>query len=196
MFLFKGERRRRTVVASILFVFYTATYFAQPLLGFENNFIDFLATGGVVLGIGLFLGFLPDLYYFILVGFAFFAQYLGMMWNFYTDIGVYDLIVHFSSGIIFAFFGKYFYEILKGDDTNYALKIFFSLGFAHLVAVIWEIYEFSVDQLFGMQTQGVGITDTMTDLISATIGNLSVIVYVLLVERRALRQQNKEKIEA
>ena len=149
-----------------------------------------------MLGIGLFLGFLPDLYYFILVGFAFFAQYLGMMWNFYTDIGVYDLIVHFSSGIIFAFFGKYFYEILQGDDTNYALNIFFSIGFAHLVAVIWEIYEFSVDQLFGMQTQGVGITDTMTDLIAATIGNLSVIVYVLLVERRALRQQNKGKIEA
>jgi hypothetical protein len=36
--------------------------------------------------------------------------------------------------------------------------------------VLWEIFEFAGDQLFGMNMQKEGLTDTMWDLIVDTLG--------------------------
>ena len=62
----------------------------------------------------------------------------------------------------------------------------FSLSFAALGGVLWEIYEFSFDQLFGMTLQGGGITDTMIDLIADTLGGLSIAIWAGIRFKRAL----------
>ena len=38
------------------------------------------------------------------------------------------------------------------------------------IGAMWEIFEFSMDQLFGMNMQKSGLVDTMTDLIIDTAG--------------------------
>ena len=46
----------------------------------------------------------------------------------------------------------------------------FSFCFAITMGTIWEIYEFGLDQVFGLYMQRSGIVDTMTDLMVDTVG--------------------------
>jgi len=50
-----------------------------------------------------------------------------------------------------------------------ALSIF-SFSFAIAIGTMWEILEFSLDQLFGFNMQKSGLLDTMTDLIIDAVG--------------------------
>ena len=57
---------------------------------------------------------------------------------------------------------------------------FFAFLFAIGVGAIWEIFEFSMDQLFGLNMQKAmlgdpsGLTDTMWDMIVVVFGALSI----------------------
>lgn len=42
---------------------------------------------------------------------------------------------------------------------------FFAFCFAVMIGAVWEIWEFTLDQLFGLNTQKSGLVDTMWDLI-------------------------------
>jgi len=52
----------------------------------------------------------------------------------------------------------------------------FSFCFAIMCGVFWEIFEFSLDQIFGTNTQRSGLVDTMWDLIVDTIGGFAAAV--------------------
>ena len=41
----------------------------------------------------------------------------------------------------------------------------FAFSFAMMVGAVWEIFEFAMDQVFGMSMQKSGLVDTMWDLI-------------------------------
>lgn len=54
------------------------------------------------------------------------------------------------------------------------------LSFVALCGVIWEIYEFTVDTLFGLDMQGAsftGVVDTMEDLIADLVGGIIPAIY-------------------
>lgn len=44
--------------------------------------------------------------------------------------------------------------------------------FALAMGALWEIFEFAMDQIFGLNMQKSGLVDTMTDLIVDTVGAL------------------------
>ncbi|MBU4536467.1 hypothetical protein KJ603_00305 [Patescibacteria group bacterium] len=46
----------------------------------------------------------------------------------------------------------------------------FAFSFAIALGVIWEIFEFSVDNVFGVNMQKSGLVDTMKDLTLDVIG--------------------------
>ena len=46
----------------------------------------------------------------------------------------------------------------------------FSFCFAVAIGVLWEIFEFTMDNLFGLNMQKSGLLDTMSDLIIDSIG--------------------------
>ncbi|MDY0302370.1 MAG: hypothetical protein RBR98_01115, partial [Candidatus Moranbacteria bacterium] len=52
----------------------------------------------------------------------------------------------------------------------------FSLSFSVFIGVLWEIFEFFMDYLFGFTMQKSGLVDTMTDLMVDVIGALIVSV--------------------
>jgi len=102
-------------------------------------------------------------------------MFLGELANFYELFWWWDVVLHFSSAIAFGCIG--FIILFYLNRTNkISSKPFwialFSFSFAVSIGVIWEIFEFSMDQIFGMHMQKSGIVDTMWDLIVDAIGAL------------------------
>jgi len=146
-----------------------------------ESFKSIVAVGGIVCGaIPLLLAMFTKLqfnlpivisYLIFLIG----SQYFGSILGWY-GLGWWDTFMHFVSGAILAFSGIALYERLihrnAGDDISPWFVFLFTLSFAALGGVLWEVYEFSCDQLIGMTLQGGGNTDTMTDLIADSLGGL------------------------
>ena len=46
----------------------------------------------------------------------------------------------------------------------------FALAFSVAIGAVWEIFEFAMDSIFGLNMQKSGLVDTMWDLIVDTLG--------------------------
>jgi ABC-type multidrug transport system permease subunit len=143
----------------------------------DETFKSLVSIGGVVCGaIPLSLA-LFTISYLI---FLFASQFLGSILGWY-GLGWWDTFLHLLSGSLLAFTGIALYERLvyrnAGKEISPWFVFLFTLSFSALGGVIWEIYEFSSDQLFGMTLQGGGNKDTMIDLIADTIGGLIIAVW-------------------
>lgn len=116
-----------------------------------------------------------------IVGFVFVTLFLGSLRDFYELIAWWDTLLHFQSGVLLALVGFALIYLLNERRTE-ALALspffvaFFSLCFSMAGSVVWEIYEFAADQLFGFNMQRTGLPDTMKDLILNTLGALLVSV--------------------
>lgn len=129
---------------------------------------------------------IPDKIYYLYVLFLYSAIFLGEVREFYYTIPYWDTILHTMSGLMMGFFGFSLVDILNNTNKRVTLSpffiAFFSFCFAITVGVIWEVYEFSADGIFGtnMQkyklqgsTELIGreaLQDTMEDLIVDGVG--------------------------
>lgn len=139
--------------------------------------------------------YLPASIQIIITLFIFAAQYLGEIKNFYDRFWWWDLMLHTTSGFVLGIIGFMFVYLLnKNYDSNVKLSpVFISLFafcFAVMIGAIWEIYEFSMDRLIGLNMQKFrgpgqdGLIDTMFDLIVDTIGAFIVSVLGYLNSKR------------
>lgn len=128
--------------------------------------------------------------------FIFIAVCIGSTLNNRTTFEHFDLVTHFASGVLSAWFGYDFANIVyrKRGDLGPAMSSLFSLTFALGIAVGWEIYEFSMDQIYGMTLQK-GNTDTMVDFISCAIGAVLTMLLVAFL-RNGIIGKNKENVKA
>lgn len=110
--------------------------------------------------------------YFISVIFIFMSQYLGNALNIYFIIPNWDKILHLISGFILAMMGYIVYLNLVKKSTRDKITPWlgpiFAFLFAAACAGVWEIYEYTVDNLFGMLCQNNDLNDTMLDIIAGT----------------------------
>jgi hypothetical protein len=115
---------------------------------------------------------LPTEFEFAFTVFIFATQILGTIHGFYTSFWWWDAALHTSSGVALGFIGfLILYTLQKQrrlNATPYWLSIF-AFSFAVALGTLWEIFEFMLDTLFGMQMQDSGY-DTMSDLIVNAIG--------------------------
>lgn len=112
--------------------------------------------------------------------FSFFAFGIGVALHMYhTWDPWYDKVVHVFSGYMFAMIGMCGFYYMKRDkvidpDQDLPTSVVFASTFSISIGVIWEIFEFTSDQLIeSSDTQRVpstGVTDTMLDLIADTLG--------------------------
>lgn len=161
-------------LSAILLVLYTATFLIAPAAGFPMTLLDYIATAGVLLGLTVFLHPMPSPYFTAILAFAFFAQYFGMMWDFYINIWWWDIVVHFASGFLLGCMGYYLYTLLtrKSEaEAPIAVSVLFAIFFAIACAGGWEIYEFCADTFGGLSSQ-VDLQDTMEDIICGTASGL------------------------
>lgn len=135
--------------------------------------------------------------------FMFAALFLGEMRDFYFRVWWWDSLLHFTSGILLGLFGFVLaYAMNEDDRIDLHLKPSFMATFAFFFALsvgaLWEIFEFAMDQIFGMQMQKPkfgdlsGLTDTMLDLILDALGGLVISVFGW----RVIRRRNGSLVEA
>ena len=125
---------------------------------------------------------IPDSMYILYFVFLYCAIYLGEVRNFYYLVPNWDTWLHTLSGGMLGALGFVIVNQLnqvEGVPVKLGPKFvcLFALCFAMTVGILWEIYEFTLDGLLGMNMQkfrlenGVervgraALTDTMKDLI-------------------------------
>ena len=105
--------------------------------------------------------------------FVFLSVFMGRAHGFYSKFWWWDMALHSGSAVILGFIGftiiYLMYSAHKIEAKPITLAIF-SLFFAMAIGAIWEIFEFFMDQVFGLQMQDNSLIDTMSDLIVDGIG--------------------------
>lgn len=129
--------------------------------------------------------------------FIFVAVCIGSTVNNRTDFEHIDLLTHFIAGLISAYFGYDLANIIfrKRGYLGPAVSSFFSICFAQFIAVGWEIYEFSMDSIYGLnlQRRETGVLDTMTDFCVCAAGSVFGMLLVAFL-RNGIIGKNKHKI--
>lgn len=101
--------------------------------------------------------------------------FLGEVADFYNRFWWWDVIMHGGSAIGFGLIGFVLvFMMFQGDRfaAPHSAIAFFAFCFALAIGAMWEIFEFTMDQLFGLNMQKSGLLDTMGDLIVDMIGAL------------------------
>ncbi len=107
--------------------------------------------------------------------FIFATLFLGEIKDFYERFWWWDVLLHTGSALAFGLTGFILIFMLFEGDRFAAPPLaisFLSFCVAMAIGGIWEIFEFAMDQLFGMNMQKSGLIDTMWDLIVDAIGAL------------------------
>ncbi len=118
---------------------------------------------------------LPIEFEFVIILFLYASLFLGEIQSYYTRFWWWDIILHISSGIALGFVGFLILYILYQKNKIDAKPVWiavFAFCFAVAIGAVWEIFEFSMDQLFGFNMQKSGLIDTMWDLIVDSLGAL------------------------
>ena len=156
---------------------------------------------------------MPALLHTVYVVFVYLAMFFGEMLRFYDLVVWWDTMLHFASGIIFSLVG-YMVHLMMNKDPDVRSKlhpasiVVFTVIFAMACGVVWEIFEFGADCLFGANMQrwqnsiaagdwaamqnatnlsNPGLMDTMKDFIMDTGGALFSIPIVLRMAKKNSR---------
>ena len=119
--------------------------------------------------------YIPRTFSFALAFFVYATLFLGEANRFYYDVWWWDIMLHSGSAFAFGLIGLVVLLLTlskKAIQANPFVLSLFAFSFAVMVGVLWEIFEFAGDQLFGMDMQKEGLMDTMWDLIVDTLGAL------------------------
>ena len=138
---------------------------------------------------------LPTSFIVIYTVFIIASLVLGSGHDFYEKIPWWDDLLHFSYGIGFSVVGYLviqYFSIKRHIENGLLLVMLFSICFTLAGAVIWEIYEFTIDSAFGWNTQSWqessrGVNDTMHDLIYALVAAIFVNVYIYAFHRLGVK---------
>lgn len=132
--------------------------------------------------------YLPVEFEIIIIVFLYATLFLGEVHGYYDKFWWWDALLHTGSAIAFGFIGFVILYILDKSGRIKTKPIWiaiFSFCFAVAIGAVWEIFEFSMDQIFGFAMQKSGLIDTMWDLIVDSIGALiaSVLGYFYIQKR-------------
>jgi hypothetical protein len=103
------------------------------------------------------------------------SVFLGEAFDFYERLWWWDIGLHGFSAIGFGLTGFLFvFMLFEGDRfaAPASALAFISFCVGMTVGATWEVFEFFMDQAFGMNMQKSGLTDTMGDLIVDAVGSL------------------------
>lgn len=119
-------------------------------------------------GVTLPSGFVAAMVFFI-TG----TLFLGEVGDYYERFWWWDVLLHTGSAVGFGMIGTVIVLIMVGGNRLSASPIIgaaLAFTFAIAIGALWEIFEFAMDQIFGLNMQKSGLVDTMGDLIVDCIG--------------------------
>ncbi len=121
--------------------------------------------------------YIPPEFEVLAVLFVYASLFLGEVHGYYARYWWWDVVLHTGSGFLLGILGFLLVYVLnERPDIDLHMRPRFVALFAFMFSVgmgaLWEIFEFAMDQLFGMNMQKSGLVDTMWDLIVDTVGAL------------------------
>jgi len=131
---------------------------------------------------------IPPQFELLAIAFIFASLYLGERRDFYYRYWWWDLALHSTSGVLLGILGFLLVYVLNANPRidlhmQPGFVAFFAFCFSITVGALWEIFEYTMDQLFGMNMQKAkfadtsGLTDTIWDLSVDALGALLVVLY-------------------
>lgn len=160
----------------------------------EQRWTTFVITS-LIIGVTLlplfisrrFRVYIPPQFQLMAIGFVFASLFLGEVRDYYQKFWWWDILLHTTSGFLLGILGFLLVHVLnESERLDMHIKpgfvAFFAFMFALGVGALWEIFEFTMDTLFGMNMQKPmlddpsGLTDTMIDLIVDALGALVISV--------------------
>jgi hypothetical protein len=146
---------------------------------------------------------IPNFMFVLFVVFLYAAIFLGEVRSFYYRVPHWDLILHGFSGLMLGALSFSLISLLNYSESirshmSPAFVALFAFTFAVSMGVVWEVYEFAVDGIFGLNMQKhtlesgeplvgrAALRDTMYDLIVDSIGAtiMSIVGYISLKHRK------------
>ncbi|TDO94344.1 hypothetical protein DFR79_10322 [Halanaerobium saccharolyticum] len=139
---------------------------------------------------------IPNGLQLIIIIFIFASMYLGEQQEFYYLFWWWDSMLHLIYGMGMGFIGfVMIYVLNKNENIDVVLSplfvAVFAFSFAVTIGVFWEIFEFWMDTIFGLNMQKSGLVDTMFDLMEDCVGAFitSTIGYFYIKTKRPSRFQ-------
>lgn len=109
--------------------------------------------------------------------FVYMSLFLGETQGYYARFWWWDAVLHIGSGFLLGLLGFLLVYVLNEKDEiqldlSPGFMALFAFMFAMGIGALWEIFEYGMDQIFGMNMQKSGLHDTMWDLIVDAVGAL------------------------
>lgn len=120
---------------------------------------------------------IPPEFEVLAVVFIYASLFLGEVRGYYVRFWWWDALLHTGSGFLLGITGFLLVHVLnEHEEVEIHMKPRFVALFAFMFAMgmgaVWEIFEFGMDQFFGLNMQKSGLVDTMWDLIVDGVGAL------------------------
>jgi hypothetical protein len=124
---------------------------------------------------------IPSEIQIVAILFVFATLFLGEVRDYYERIWWWDLALHGTAGLLIGLLGFLFVYVLNESRTvqlqmRASFVALFAFVFALGIGNLWEIFEFAMDEAFGLTMQKPtasdpsGLADTMQDLIVNAVG--------------------------
>lgn len=134
--------------------------------------------------------------------FVFATLFLGEVRDYYERLWWWDQALHTTAGLMFGLLGFLIvYALNESRSAQLQMRPAFVALFAFMFALgignLWEIFEYAMDELFGLTMQKPtpgdpsGLTDTMWDLIVNAVGAAA----VSLVGWRYIRRSRRRHVD-
>jgi hypothetical protein len=188
------EKRARLVHLIILAALQFAMAAELVFLVAEQQWVRVFLVTGVMLTMALpvvlksrFPVQIPSEIQILAILFGFATLFLGEVRDYYERFWWWDQALHATAGLLLGLQGFMTVYILNEDrhvdlHMRPSFLAIFAFCFSQAIGAIWEIFEFTMDQVFGLTMQKpmlgdpFGLTDTMWDLIVNAIGALVISV--------------------
>lgn len=123
--------------------------------------------------------YVPPEFGVLAILFVFAAFFLGEIRDYYVRFWWWDVVLHVSSGFLLGIVGFLLVYVLNQQEQiqlhmKAGFVALFSFAFAVAAGALWEIFEFGMDNLMGLNMQRSGLRDTMWDLIVDAAGAFAV----------------------
>lgn len=116
---------------------------------------------------------LPLQFEAFIVVFLYASIFLGEVGDYYDRFWWWDSVLHAGSAFAFGFAGFLILLLLlsrKKLQASPLLISLFAFSFGLAIGALWEIFEYVMDSVFGLNMQKSGLRDTMGDLIIDMVG--------------------------
>lgn len=151
---------------------------------------------------------IPNSMYIMYFVFLYCAVYLGEIRNFYFVIPHWDTMLHTFSGAMLGALG-FFLVALLNDAPHVPMQLspkfvaLFAFCFALAAGAVWEIYEFTMDSVLGLNMQKymlefgeqlvgrAALMDTMKDLIVDALGSGIIVLIGYFDLKKKVRKAQK-----